>query len=192
MKNTKKRSCLTYSDDTLPGGGMQRMKEAILYISDKCKENETYGATKLNKILFHSDFRSFERRGQPLTGESYQRLPNGPAPLRLCIIRDEMLAKDEIEFIRRPYHSLEQQRIIPKREANITYFNKDDIKILNEIIKELWDDNATETSDKSHGIIWRISENGDRIPYEASLLEEPKITDKHRRRAQALAEKYKW
>ncbi len=183
---------LTYSDDSLPGGNMRRMKEAILYIASKCKDNETYGAIKLNKILYYSDFRSFERGGRPLTGETYQRLPMGPAPLRLCIIRDEMIAEGDIDYSPCSYHGKEQQRILPKRNPDMRYFEAKDITILDEVIKELWDDNATEVSLKSHGIAWKLCNDGDRIPYEAALLVEPNITDDHIKRAIELAEEYGW
>jgi hypothetical protein len=185
-------SRLTYSNDALPGGNMRRMKEAILYISEKCKENATYGAIKLNKILFHSDFQSFELRGIPITGEPYQRLSLGPAPLRLCIISDEMKSEGDIDIIPCAYYNKTQLRTVPKREPNMEYFSGEDIAIMNEVIKDLWDDNASEASEKSHGIAWKLCNDGDRIPYEAALLAEPSITDDLVKRALTLAEEKSW
>jgi len=183
---------LTYSVESLPGGNFQRLKEMILYISEKCKDNDTYGATKLNKILFHSDFRSFERRGKPITGEVYQRLPMGPAPLRMCIANGEMETNKEIEIMPCTYHDKKQRRTIPQRKANLDFFDVVDISIVDEVIKELWEENATEVSRGSHGIAWRLCNDGDRIPYEAALLSESNITDDHVKRAIELAEKFGW
>lgn len=59
---------------------LQRLRELVVYISEKSEHDQHCGATKLNKILYHSDFRAFERFGVPLTGASYFRLPKGPAP----------------------------------------------------------------------------------------------------------------
>ena len=57
----------------------QKFRELIIYISKRSKSDPWFGAIKLNKILYHSDFRAFERFGVPLTGVRYWRLQQGPA-----------------------------------------------------------------------------------------------------------------
>ena len=54
--------------------GKHRMAELIVYIADLCQEDPTFGATKLNKILFYADFASYAKYGRPITGQEYQRL----------------------------------------------------------------------------------------------------------------------
>ena len=34
----------------------EKLRELIVYISDRCETDETFGAVKLNKILFLADF----------------------------------------------------------------------------------------------------------------------------------------
>jgi hypothetical protein len=41
---------------------LQRLRELIVYISEKSEHDQYYGATKLNKILYHSDFHSRDHR----------------------------------------------------------------------------------------------------------------------------------
>ena len=67
--------------------GAQRFRELIVYISQRSAEDPHFGAVKLNKILYHSDFRAYERFGVPLTGVCYFRLKAGPAPKALLPVR---------------------------------------------------------------------------------------------------------
>ena len=52
--------------------GNKRLRELVLYVSHKCSNDPTFGATKLNKILFYSDFWSFFRFGEPIAGLRYR------------------------------------------------------------------------------------------------------------------------
>src|SRR6266498_2034018 len=66
----------------------ERLREMILYICAKCADDPAFGATKLNKILWFSDFLAYFQRGVPITGVAYQRLSRGPAPKRLVPVRE--------------------------------------------------------------------------------------------------------
>jgi hypothetical protein len=68
----------------------KKLKELILYISQKCASDPNFGAIKLNKILYFSDFASFAHYGEPITGAEYQKLEQGPAPRRMVPVRNEM------------------------------------------------------------------------------------------------------
>jgi len=49
-------------------------------------------ATKLNKILYFSDFAHVRRTGDPITGFDYQKLRQGPAPRAFLPVRDRLIA----------------------------------------------------------------------------------------------------
>ena len=68
----------------------RRFRELLLYICEKSATDPKFGATKLNKILYFSDFLAFARYGKPITGFEYQRERNGPVPKRLVSIRNQM------------------------------------------------------------------------------------------------------
>jgi hypothetical protein len=74
----------------------RKMKELILYISQKCADDAKFGATKLNKILYFSDFLAYAYHGSPITGFEYQKLPNGPAPRRLVPVREQLMESGEL------------------------------------------------------------------------------------------------
>jgi len=65
----------------------EKLAELILYVCHKSEADERFGATKLNKILFYSDFAAYRQLGQPITGADYQNLEEGPAPRKLPPIR---------------------------------------------------------------------------------------------------------
>lgn len=165
---------LTYSCQMK--GGNSRLKEMILYIADKCAEDPTFGAVKLNKILFYADFRSFERYGEPVTGETYQRLPMGPAPVALKIVEREMQEAGDAIVRDNPYGGKVQKRTHALREADLNLFSARDIAIVDAVISELWGQTATTVSNGSHGRAWKTRNDGDRIPYEAAYLSNEPIT----------------
>ena len=66
----------------------RKMQELVLYISWMCESDPTFGAAKLNKILFLSDFRAYVHLGRSITGQEYRALEQGPAPEHLVALRD--------------------------------------------------------------------------------------------------------
>ena len=59
---------LTYGEDDARGD--ERLGELILYVASKCTEDQLFGATKLNKILWRSDFRAYAKHGEPITASA--------------------------------------------------------------------------------------------------------------------------
>lgn len=175
----------------MPKSG-KRLRELIVYISDICEDDPTFGATKLNKILFHADFRSFARNGKPITGQEYQRLERGPAPKGLLPERRKLERDGSIRIRKTDYHGRIQHRLIPLRNADLTVFSGQEIAWVDEIIKELWGKSAEEVSDESHGIAWRTRHDGDLIPYEASFLSEEPVTPGDISRTELLARRLNW
>jgi len=130
----------------------QKLKELILYIATQCKEDVFFGATKLNKLLFFTDFLAYERLGRPITGAEYMAIEHGPAPRRLMPLREEMLEDGEIVIEQRPY----QTRIVAAREPNLSHFSHEELTIVNYVIRVLRDIDAEEVSDLTHQLpAWR-------------------------------------
>ncbi len=51
----------------------------VLYIAARSKDEPKFGAVKLNKILYYTDFNAYRRLGSAVAGASYQKLSEGPA-----------------------------------------------------------------------------------------------------------------
>ncbi|WP_085793442.1 Panacea domain-containing protein [Roseivivax jejudonensis] len=173
--------------------GTQRFRELILYICMECQSDHWFGAVKLNKILYHSDFRAFERFGVPLTGVRYFRLPKGPAPKMLVPVRDELVREGALRVEKRqvgPDHR--QDRPIALREPVVDLFTADELYLVDEVIRELWSQTAAEVSDASHDIRWRALRHKDHMPYELVHLSGDPLSDAEQTRTQELARELGW
>ena len=50
------------------------------------------------------------------------------------------------------------------------------IALVDEVISDFWDDNATTVSEASHGKAWEIAKDKQLIPYEAIFLSDNALT----------------
>jgi hypothetical protein len=168
------------------------LKELIVYIADRLSLHHKFGATKLNKILFFSDFIAYAKLGKSITGEEYQKLPQGPAPKYLVPVRKEMDSKDIICSQRETFSGI-QHRIAPLRSPRLEKFTPEQISIIDQVIDALKDKDADEVSELSHFFIgWKIVKEGEEIPYETVFLREPedvKVTERHKKIAQKIIQK---
>lgn len=166
---------LTFGEDT--DRTRERMRELILYIADRCKSDLKFGATKLNKILYHSDFAAFREFGTPITGAQYMRLDFGQVPVHLLPVQKQMLADGDIEMQRADYYTQQQKRIRPKRKSNQLLFEEHELAIVDAVIEELKDFDASTVSYMTHGRVWEIAKNGQRVPYEAAFVSDGGLTE---------------
>jgi hypothetical protein len=176
---------------SLPGG-QARLKEAILYISKRCEGAKSFGLVKLNKILWRADFDSFLERGQPVTGRQYQRLRQGPAPIEMLPVLNEMMADHLIRIDRARVIDFEEQRPVALAEANLRQFSPGDLSYIDRAIAIYWDKTGTETSDASHGVAWSTRENGSPMPYESAYLSDEPISERLKRRLLNFARQHGW
>lgn len=174
----------------------QRFRELVIYVAQRCANDPWFGATKLNKVLYHSDFRAFERFGVPLTGVRYFRLPQGPAPKKLKHVERELIEEgairiDEVDldFGRQGYR---QKRTVALRNAEMRFFTADEIDLVNEVIRDLWDQSATEVSNASHDVRWRVLQHKDALPYEFAYLADYPVTASEERHIQELVSRFGW
>ncbi|SRR6266436_5227220 len=182
---------LTFGEDSEQS--RERLSELILYIAEKSRHDIKFSATKLNKILFYSDFVSFKTYGQPITGAQYMRLEYGPVPTHLKPIRQEMEERGEIVIEKREYWTRTQDVVKPLRPAKIDHlFTPTQIALVDGIIDELWELDANEVSALSHKRGWKVANYRDAIPYEAIFLSDEPLTEDDMEWAYAAAINAGW
>lgn len=186
----KQKKALTY-EVSLPERD-RRLKELIVYIANKCEDVPTFCSTALNKILWAADFMSFQNRGKPITGEKYQRLEHGPAPLRMMPIRRELEDNQEIHIRLKDYKGKQQKRVIALRDADLTMFTGDEIAIVDEAIQYLSTMTGTQISEWSHMRAWKTHNDGDLLPYEAVFLSDERPSAGDISRTEELAKRFGW
>lgn len=134
----------------------RRFEELILLVARRCERDSTFGATKLNKLLFFADFAAYRKLGRSLTGADYQKLEHGPAPKQLLPTREALLERGDLFPITRDYFGKEQKRLIAGREPDVSGFSGEEIALVGEIIDSLRDLDAAAVTQLSHAFIrWR-------------------------------------
>lgn len=125
--------------------------------------------TKLNKLLFFSDFKYFKEKILSLTGIRYRRIQYGPVPEYYGTILEMLVAAGELEVeitideekgsISKFYKSL--------KKPDLSVFSKDEAKVLYDVEREFEHLNASGISDESHEEkAWIETEDKALISYE--------------------------
>jgi Protein of unknown function (DUF4065) len=170
-------------------GDEEKLGELILYISQKCATDPKFGAIKLNKILYLSDFLSFGNWGEPITGVGYQHLRNGPAPRRLIPVRDALAKRGKlvVQSVSLKGGNV-QKRTVNLTEPNLKVFSGREIALVDNVIEELWDLDAEESSEFSHRFVgWKMTKEGDPIPYGSIFISDEPLSTAELLRGQELA-----
>lgn len=179
-----------------PEFDVQKFKELILHIAKKCEGDRFYGATKLNKILFYSDFLAYKLFGKPITGADYFALPRGPAPRFLVPIKEEMTSDNDIVENRQ----YSQHRIIALRDPNYDAFSAKEIALVDGLIDVLRETDAKFVSELSHLFLgWQAAmAEGQKtdehvsIPYETVFVKNPAMDEYEDAYGLELAKKHGW
>jgi hypothetical protein len=129
-----------------------RLGELILFVCQKSVDDPYFGAIKLNKILFYSDFLAYARWGETITGAEYWNLPEGPAPKRLVQVRNSLIeARPSALAIQlNQFSTYVQKKPIHLRSPNLAGFRGDQIALVEDVILEHWNFTAMQIADKSH------------------------------------------
>lgn len=147
-----------------------KFRELVLHVCRQSEGDAPFGAVKLNKILFYSDFVAYVQFGHAITWQPYQRLENGPAPKRLLPIVKKMEEHGEIATREVPYYGRTQRQYWALREPDLSQFTGDEIALVDRIIRECWGKHARAMSDMSHEFRgWQQAKDGEIIPYEVAL-----------------------
>ncbi len=156
----------------------EKFRELILYIATRCEGDPYFGKTKLNKILFYSDFAAYAELGEAITGQEYMRLPHGPAPRRMKPMLDGMASSAEIEIRSEPKATLRQERVVAKRLPDVQRFTEPQLTLVNRIIRALWGRTNSRVSEISHANLgWRLARDKEAIPYETVFLSDRPLTE---------------
>jgi hypothetical protein len=166
-----------------------KFAELLVLVAGRLQTDRSGGATKLNKVLFFADFTHVRRRGRPITGAEYQKLPHGPAPRRLLPVRARLLRDGQVELVRDQFLGREVHRLVPRRPADLSVFTDDERETVDLVLSDLAGMTAAQVSELSHEEPgWRLVDEGETIPYAAALLgypQNPTATSKELERSVA-------
>lgn len=178
-----KKKELTYE---IPDPNNEKLKEMILYISEKCSNQRAFGVTKLNKILWFSDVVAFKYLGNPITGTPYIRRDYGPVPKYIKEVKEELIQNKDLAIRHEQFFNRIQERPVHLRRAKVHLFSTDQLRTVDDVIAMLEDANADEVSELSHEKVWELLEDGEPMPYEAGFLSSKPINQSDIDRTKAL------
>lgn len=168
-----------------------KFKKLILYIAKNSVDDQHFGAVKLNKILYFSDFNAYRELGNSITGADYQHLTEGPAPREFLRIKDSLIQEEEATVEHRVVFSMTQHRLIAKGDPDMDKFTLDELRIIDEVIVALANMSARQVSRLSHEEYgWRLTEPGESIPYSSAYFSPESLTQEQIRYGQRFAEEH--
>ncbi len=149
-----------------------KFRELIVYVARQSADDPDFGATKLNKILFWSDFLSYGNFGRPITAATYQALDYGPAPRELLPERRTLINDGSVELVEEPVSQFVRKRLVAKRDADLSDFSADEIQLVDDIMKRMRGQGAKDASRVSHeqSMGWRVAAVGEDIPYQTVFV----------------------
>ena len=146
---------------------VDKFKNVLLYILEKCAGKPNVGETVLYKLLYFSDFNYYELYEEHLTGAKYKKLPYGPVPQKLNTILNQMIEEGMLTRIKTKYHGYPQTRYLPLEKADLEKLKASETEMLDRVIEQMSDWSAAAISNYSHkDLPWLASKEGEEISYE--------------------------
>lgn len=158
---------------SVPKLKMDKFKNILLYILERCGGKSNVGETVLYKLLYFSDFNFYEIYEKHLTGAQYRKLSYGPVPQKLDNLVNQMIEKGQLQRIKTEYHGYPQTRYIPMDKPDLTGMSAAEKEVIDRVIDRFSDWSAAAISEYSHkDLPWKATEDGDIIDYELVFYRE--------------------
>ncbi|TNE68556.1 DUF4065 domain-containing protein [bacterium] len=158
---------------SVPEMNLNKFKQVLLYVLEKCAGKPNVGETVLYKLLYFADFNYYEIYETHLSGAQYKKLPFGPVPHQTDFILSQLAENGEIQRIKVEYHGFPQTRFIPLVRPDLTQLTAAETEILDQTIERFADWSAKAISDYSHkDLPWKATRDGDWIDYELAFYRE--------------------
>ena len=169
---------------------LDKLIEAVLYLSERSEDDPYFGMTKLVKLLYYSDCAAYILRGKPITGTTYMHFPHGPYPENWYQARAKMERSGDADVLRESagagYH---RYRLLTNRPANRELLDPADLELMDEQLQRFAAFSAAAIEDYSHReIAWRATEDGEPMDYELAGITAPPLSRNSIRRGQAIAD----
>lgn len=157
----------------IPELNVNKFREVLLYILERCAGKPNVGETLLYKLLYFSDFNYYEIYEEHLTGAEYRKLPFGPVPHRLDSVIMQMIDSKMIDRFKTEYHGFPQTRYIPLIKPDLRNLKASEKDVVDKVIDQYSDWSASAISEYSHkDMPWIASKDGEVIDYELVFYRE--------------------
>lgn len=163
-----------------------KFKQLVHYVCyRRADKPSTLGATKLNKIMWLSDFLAFRDLGQSITGARYVKREFGPVPHQILPILNELQQEGVVKVTHTHYHGYDKASYKAFIPISNDFLSPEEADLVEGVIAFVCDENtATSISQKSHDDVWKMAEDGEEMPYFTIFANRGEITPEEREWAQ--------
>lgn len=150
-----------------------KTKELIIYVAGKLAQEKTYGATLLAKALYFIDNINYLQTGSPISDLKYVKQEFGPTPepSQFLSLRDDLVRTGAMEIEIGEYFGRPQKRLLPKRTSELKYFQGTEIALIDNVLHNIRDLNASEASELTHKFpAWEVANNKEALPLYTFLI----------------------
>lgn len=123
----------------------EKLKQMIIYFISSM---DHLSKTKLNKLLFYSDFGVFKENTVSMSGVVYIHDYYGPVPENADLIYSSLVETGTIEKM--PFPNGKGERLLTGESFDKKYFNTEELMMLERVKNQFKEDRANEISEKSH------------------------------------------
>lgn len=145
---------------------MEKYKNLVHYICYICEDPTKLGSTKLNKILYFSDFLYYKINRKSITGETYIKRQHGPVPKNILLILDELYEEEKLISREVDYFNYKKKEFFTLIKPDISKFSAEEISLIDKVADIIINKHtANSISNLTHNQIWKLAEIGEEIPY---------------------------
>jgi len=150
----------------------EKLREVLLYLTNRIGAKANVGETVLYKLLYFIDFDFYEKYGQSITGLTYIKLAHGPVPQQQAFsaVVAGMKTRQEMEIVKTEFFSHDQKKYLPLKspfELPLAHLSAQELEHINWEIDRLSDKTASQLSDFSHyDMPWLAAREGQPLNYQ--------------------------
>lgn len=159
---------------SVPRTKVEKFKQVLLYLLERCSGKPNIGETVLYKLLYFADFNFYELFEEHLTGATYRKLKYGPVPREFSAIVKEMIKDNQLSTVEDEYYGYPQTRYIPLKKPDLTKLGAAETAVLDSVVERFSDKSAKWLSEYSHeDLPWKATADKDKIDYELVFYRTP-------------------
>jgi uncharacterized phage-associated protein len=158
----------------------EKLKQATVYIIDKCQNKKNFGLKVLHKLLYFSDFAYYKKQHTSITGGTYKRFVYGPF---IPALNEVLLTLETEGKIIATQETL--SKTVTKNNfksvgtIDVSSLSEDERAEIDNILAKLGSMNGTEIENLSHqDVPWQVTDEGEIIDYDLVFYRDDEISAK--------------
>ncbi len=127
-----------------------KLEALIGYIAEQSEGDRHFGLTKLNKMLWFIDLEAYRSLGETVSEQTYQKLPEGPAPRRMLPVLKRLKAEGKVAEREIERYGFKLRKVFAIELVEPSTFSAEAVAIIHTVITRYRNTNGTELSKLSH------------------------------------------